>query len=253
MQLRRFENKVALITGAGGGIGRATSLAFSREGASVVVVDFNAETAAETVRLIEAEGGTALQLAVDIGNEAQVKGMVEQTIAKFGKLDIAFNNAAVDVHSTLLTDTTEAIWDRVIDTNLKGTFFCLKHEIIAMTARGGGAIINTSSLAAITTAPGIPAYTASKHGVVGLTRASALESIKQGVRINAVCPGAVLTPLLESHLKIPGMKEHIEAQHPIGRWAQPEEIANVVMFLASDHASFIVGQPIIIDGGATIL
>jgi NAD(P)-dependent dehydrogenase (short-subunit alcohol dehydrogenase family) len=253
MQLRRFENKVALITGAGGGIGRAASLAFSREGASVVVVDFSAETAAETIRLIEAEGGTALQLTVDIRDEAQVKGMVEQTIAKFGKLDIAFNNAAVDVHSTLLINTTEAVWDRVIDTNLKGTFYCLKHEIIAMTAHGGGAIINTSSLAALTTTPGIPAYTASKHGVVGLTRSAALESIKQGVRINAVLPGATLTPLLASHLEKPGMKEFIENQHPIGRWAQPEEIANVVMFLASDHASFIVGQSIVVDGGATIL
>ena len=253
MSLNRFVDKVVLITGAGGGIGRATSLAFAREGAKIVVVDFNAETAAETVRLIEAEGGTAILLKVDISDESQVKGMVEQTIAQFGKLDVAFNNAAVDVHSTMLVDTSEQIWDRVIDTNLKGTFFCLKYQIPAMTAQGGGAIINTSSLAAVTTAPGIPAYTASKHGVVGLTKASALESIKQGVRINAVLPGAVLTPLLESHLKIPGMKEHIENQHPIGRWAYPEEIANVVMFLASDHASFIVGQPIVVDGGATIL
>ncbi len=253
MQLRRFKNKVALITGAGGGIGRATALAFSREGASVAVVDYNAESAAETVRLIEAEGGKALQLVIDIKDEAQVKGMVKDTVAKFGALHIAFNNAGLDMPGIPLVEFTEANWDRIIDTNLKGMFFCLKHEIIAMTAQGCGAIVNMSSLAGVLTGHGIPVYTASKHGVIGLTRAAALESIKQGVRINAVCPAAVMTPLLEQHMKNPGFADMLRAQHPIGRWAEPEEIANVVMFLASDHASFIVGQPIVVDGGVTLV
>ena len=253
MQIKRFENKVALATGAGSGIGRATALAFAREGAAVAVVDYNAAGAHETVRLIEAEGGQALALVVDIKDEAQVKSMVAQTIEKFGALHIAFNNAALDIPGIPLVEFTEENWDRIVDTNLKGTFFCLKHEIIAMTAQGGGAIINTSSLAGIVTGHGIPVYTASKHGVVGLTRAAALESIKQGVRINAICPAAVMTPLLQQHMDRPGFADMIRAQHPIGRWAEPEEIANVVLFLASDHASFIVGQPIVIDGGVTIL
>ena len=253
MQLKRFENKVALVTGAGSGIGRATALAFAREGAKVAVADYNAAGAAETVRLIEAEGGTALAQHVDIKDEAQVQAMVAQIIATYGRLDCALNNAALDMPGIPLVEFTESNWDRIIDTNLKGTFFCLKHEIKAMAAQGGGAIVNMASLAGVVTGMGIPVYTASKHGVVGLTKAAALESIKQGVRINSICPAAVMTPLLEQHMDRPGFKEMLCNQHPIGRWAEPEEIANVALFLLSDHASFIVGQPIIVDGGVTLV
>ena len=250
MNLRRFENKVALVTGAGGGIGRTACLALAAEGAKVVAVDYNRASADETQRLVEAAGGEVLVLATDISDEAQVERMVADTLARFGRLDVAFNNAAVDVFGTMLVDTTEAVWDRVIDTNLKGTFNCLKHEIMAL---GGGAIVNTSSTAGILSAPGIPAYTASKHGLIGLTKSAALESIKQGVRVNAICPGATLTPLLAEHLKHPGVEAEIRAKHPIGRWAEPEEMVNVVLFLLSDHASFIVGQAIVADGGQSIL
>lgn len=253
MQLRRFVDKIALVTGAGGGIGRATSLAFSREGAKVAVVDFNDETAAETVRLIEAEGGQALKLVVDIRNEDQVENMVKQTIDKFGRLDCAFNNAAMDQKRVNTWEMSEEYYDQILDTNLKGTFFCLKHEINAMTAQDGGAIVNTSSIAGITTTYGIPAYTASKHGVLGLTKSSALEAIKSNIRVNAICPGATLTPLLKELMKNPEDAEFIANEHPIGRVAQPEEMANVVLFLMSDHASFIVGQAIVADGGKTIL
>lgn len=253
MLVKRFIEKVAIVTGGASGIGRATALAFAREGAKVVVADFNLNGANETVKLIEAENGIASAVLVDISKEDQVAAMVKTTLERYGKLDIAFNNAAIDMPGIPLTEVTEANWHKIHDVNLKGTFLCLKHEIKTMIELGGGAIVNTSSLAGIITGHGIGTYTASKHGVVGLTKSAALESIKHGVRINAICPAAVMTPLLMQHMDKPGFEEHVRAQHPIGRWGEPEEIANVVLFLASDHASFIVGQPIIIDGGVTIL
>jgi NAD(P)-dependent dehydrogenase (short-subunit alcohol dehydrogenase family) len=248
----RFVGKVALITGAGGGIGRATALAFAAEGARVVVADWNEATATATAEAVRSARGEALFVRVDVSDEAQVAAMVAQTLAKFGRLDVAFNNAGVDLHGPSITELDEKSWDRVLDINLKGVWLCLKHEIPAMLERGG-AIVNMASVGGVVAAPGLGAYIAAKHGVVGLTRTAALEFIGRGIRINALCPGATKTPLLDDWLSTPGVAEAIRKQHPIGRWAKPEEIARAVLFLASEDASFIVGLPLVVDGGVTCL
>lgn len=250
---KRFSGKSVMITGAGGGIGRATALAFSRAGARVAVLDYNSENAEETTRQISVIGGKALTITVDITSESAVAAAVAQVVELFGRLDVAVNTAAVDVHSVPLAEVTEAIWDRVLDTNLKGLFFCLKYQAPAILAAGGGTIVNFSSMAGLLAGkPGISAYASSKHGVIGLTRNAALEYISRGVRINAICPGAVKTPLLDSHLATEGEAEAIRRSHPIGRWAEPEEIASAALFLASEESSFIVGQALVVDGGLSL-
>jgi NAD(P)-dependent dehydrogenase (short-subunit alcohol dehydrogenase family) len=248
---KRFAGRVALVTGGGGGMGRATSLAFAREGAQVVVADFNEQTAQETVKQVRAGGGIAEAVVVDVSSEASVKSMVAQAVSAFGKLDIAFNNAGIHVIGIPLAEVEEASWNKVIDTNLKGVFLCMKHEIPEMIKAGGGAIVNTSSIGGVTAAPGISAYAAAKHGVVGITRAAALDYIGKNIRINCVLPGATYTAMLQDWLHDPVVIEGIKKQHPIGRWAQPEEIASAVLFLASSEASFIVGHPLLVDGGLT--
>jgi NAD(P)-dependent dehydrogenase (short-subunit alcohol dehydrogenase family) len=248
---KRFAGRVALVTGGGGGMGRATSLAFAREGAQVVVADFNEQTAQETVNQVRAGGGIAEAVVVDVTSEASVKSMVARAISAFGKLDIAFNNAGIHVIGIPLAEVEEASWNKVIDTNLKGVFLCMKHEIPEMIKAGGGAIVNTSSIGGVTAAPGISAYAAAKHGVVGITRAAALDYIGKNIRINCVLPGATYTAMLQDWLHDPVVVEGIKKQHPIGRWAQPEEIASAVLFLASSEASFIVGHPLLVDGGIT--
>jgi NAD(P)-dependent dehydrogenase (short-subunit alcohol dehydrogenase family) len=248
---KRFAGRVALVTGGGGGMGRATSLAFAREGAQVVVADFNEQTAQETVNQVRAGGGIAEAVVVDVTSEASVKSMVARAVSAFGKLDIAFNNAGIHVIGIPLAEVEEASWNKVIDTNLKGVFLCMKHEIPEMIKAGGGAIVNTSSIGGVTAAPGISAYAAAKHGVVGITRAAALDYIGKNIRINCVLPGATYTAMLQDWLHDPIVAEGIKKQHPIGRWAQPEEIASAVLFLASSEASFIVGHPLLVDGGLT--
>jgi len=248
---KRFAGRVALVTGGGGGMGRATSLAFAREGAQVVVADFNEQTAQETVNQVRAGGGIAEAVVVDVTSEASVKSMVARAVSAFGKLDIAFNNAGIHVIGIPLAEVEEASWNKVIDTNLKGVFLCMKHEIPEMIKAGGGAIVNTSSIGGVTAAPGISAYAAAKHGVVGITRAAALDYIGKNIRINCVLPGATYTAMLQDWLHDAVVAEGIKKQHPIGRWAQPEEIASAVLFLASSEASFIVGHPLLVDGGLT--
>jgi len=248
----RFQGKVALVTGAGGGIGRATSIAFAREGAKVGCADLDLAAAQATAAMIVEAGGEAMPIQVDVSCSASVQAMVAATTARWGRLDVAFNNAGVDLHGPLVTELDEEVWDRIIDVNLKGVFLSMKHEIPAMLESGGGAIVNTSSVAGVLGgAPGLSAYVASKHGVVGLTRNAALEFISKGIRINAVLPGAVHTPILDVWLANPGMADAIRQQHPIGRWAEPEEIARTVLFLASEDSSFVVGLPLIVDGGVT--
>jgi NAD(P)-dependent dehydrogenase (short-subunit alcohol dehydrogenase family) len=245
----RFSGKVALVTGGGGGMGRATSLAFAREGAQVLVADINETAAHETVAQVTAAGGTAAAVAVDVSSASSVQHMVARAVATFGKLDIAFNNAGIHVIGVPLAELDESAWDKVININLKGVFLCMKYEIPAMIKAGGGAIVNTSSIGGVVAAPGISAYAASKHGVVGVTRAAALDYIQAGIRINCVLPGATYTAMLQDWLHDPAVVEGIKRQHPIGRWARPEEIAQAVLFLASDDASFIVGHPLLVDGG----
>lgn len=246
--------KVALVTGGSTGIGRASCLAFAREGAKVVVADVNAEAGETTVRLIRVAGGEAVFVRADVSVDDEVGAMVRTAVATYGRLDCAFNNAGI---AGAIGASTHAYpddaWDLVIGVNLKGVWLCMKHEIPQMLAQGGGAIVNTASIWGLVGAPGAAAYVASKHGVVGLTRAAALEYAPQGLRINAVNPGTIRTPILDPFIAAePAFEPMMVARHPIGRIGLPEEVAEAVVWLCSDAASFVVGQSLPVDGGYTI-
>lgn len=246
----QFEGKVALVTGGGMGIGRATALAFAKEGAKVVIGDILVDAGQETVSMIEEAGGTATFIKADVSKADDVKAMVDKTIETHGRLDFAHNNAGIEGDHGSLVDCTEENWNRTIDINLKGVWLCMKYEIPHMLENGGGAIVNTASVAGLVAGEGLPAYFASKHGVVGLTRAAALENAKAGIRVNAVCPGAIRTPMIARIIEAqPEMGEAMASMHPVGRIGEPEEIAAVVVWLCSDAASFVTGHPMAIDGG----
>lgn len=247
---RSHNGMVALITGASSGIGRATALAFAREGASVGVVDVLPEGANETVKMIEEAGGRALFIKCDVSQDDQVRAAVGKTIETFGRLDYAFNNAGIEGSVGSTADCTDENWNRVIDINLKGVWLCMKYQIPPMLKQGGGAIVNCSSVAGLTGFEGIPAYVASKHGVVGLTRAAALEYAKSDIRVNVVCPGVIQTPMVErfTHGEARIQKELAEGE-PVGRVGRPEEVAEAVLWLCSDAASFVTGHPMAVDGG----
>jgi NAD(P)-dependent dehydrogenase (short-subunit alcohol dehydrogenase family) len=247
----RFVDRSVLVTGAGSGIGRATAQLFAAEGARVVAVDQNEADAEKTVALIKEGGGDALAFAADISREADCRRMVERAVAAYGKLNVAFNNAGVGASGFAVADEEEIAFSRLIDVNLKGVFLSMKYEIPAMLAVGGGAIVNTASVAGLVGERGIGAYSASKHGVVGLTRTAALDYIGRNIRINAVCPGATRTRILADWFQDPKVEAFILSRHPIGRIAEPEEIGRAVLFLASDDASFVVGQALAVDGGLT--
>jgi NAD(P)-dependent dehydrogenase (short-subunit alcohol dehydrogenase family) len=247
----RFAGRGILVTGAGSGIGRAAAQLFANEGGRVVVVDQDENEAQATVTSIRQAGGEALAIGADVSREADCHGMVERALAAYGRLHVAFNNAGIGASGFAVADEEEVTWSRLIDVNLKGIFLGMKYEIPAMVGAGGGAIVNTASVAGLVGERGIGAYSASKHGVVGLTRTAALDYIGQGVRINAVCPGATRTRILASWFQDPKVESFILSRHPIGRIAEPEEIARAVLFLASDDASFIVGQALAVDGGLT--
>jgi NAD(P)-dependent dehydrogenase (short-subunit alcohol dehydrogenase family) len=247
----RFIDRCVLVTGAGSGIGRATAQLFAAEGARVAAVDQNGGDAEKTVALIKDAGGEALAIAADVSREADCRGMVERVTAAYGKLNVAFNNAGVGASGFAVADEEEIAFSRLIDVNLKGVFLSMKYEIPAMLAGGGGAIVNTASVAGLVGERGIGAYSASKHGVVGLTRTAALDYIGRGIRINAVCPGATRTRILADWFQDPKVEAFILSRHPIGRIAEPEEIGRAVLFLASDDASFVVGQALAVDGGLT--
>jgi NAD(P)-dependent dehydrogenase (short-subunit alcohol dehydrogenase family) len=247
----RFAGRGILVTGAGSGIGRAAAQLFADEGGRVVVVDQDENEAQATVTSIRQAGGEALAIGADVSREADCRGMVERALAAYGRLHVAFNNAGIGASGFAVADEEEVTWSRLIDVNLKGIFLGMKYEIPAMVGAGGGAIVNTASVAGLVGERGIGAYSASKHGVVGLTRTAALDYIGQGVRINAVCPGATRTRILASWFQDPKVESFILSRDPIGRIAEPEEIARAVLFLASDDASFIVGQALAVDGGLT--
>lgn len=249
-QLLDFTDKVVLITGGATGIGRATALAFSRQGAKVVIGDVD-ERAAETVELVTAAGGTATFVRTDVTKDDQVQNLVATAVSTYGGLDVAFNNAGVLPPTGPLLAQTEADWDRVIDVDLKGVFLSLKHEIGYMVEHGGGAIINTASVAGLIADPGMSPYVAAKHGVVGLTKAAALDYASAGVRVNALAPGLVATGMTKGWLDDPAMRDVVVAGSQLGRPAEPEEMTGMVLYLASPLASFATGGVYVVDGGQT--
>jgi NAD(P)-dependent dehydrogenase (short-subunit alcohol dehydrogenase family) len=242
-----LRGRAGLVTGGAGGIGRATALALAREGASLVVADVDEDGGRETVRLIEQEGAEALFVRCDVSHAADTQALVARTVEAFQRLDFAHNNAGVGEGGAFTADTDEAHFDRAIAVNLKGVWLCLKAELPEMVARGGGAIVNTSSVAGLVGAPGIAAYSASKHGVLGLTKSAALEYADQGVRVNAVCPAATRTAMWEA--LDAGKREDLLALQAQRRAAEPSEIGAVVVWLCSDLASYVTGAAIPVDGG----
>lgn len=250
--MRLLEGKSALITGAAGGIGRAAALTFVREGARVAVSDLTAGGVEETAELVREIGGEAEVIVADVTKEHDVMRMVEKVVATFGKLDCAFNNAGmngaqVGVYGRKTADWTEEAFDRLFAVNVKGVFLCMKHEILQMQKQGGGAIVNAGSIAGLVGRPTSAGYVASKHGVVGLTKTAALEYAESGIRINAVCPGVILTPMTAERMQ--RNPEATIAQIPLRRVGQPEEIANMVAWCCSDRASYVTGAAYNVDGG----
>ncbi len=246
----RLDNKIALVTGAGSGIGRATALVFAREGAKVMVADIVVEGGQETVQQIEAAGGEAIFVKADVSQAADVEALIMKTVETYGRLDCAFNNAGIEGGVKPTIDCTEEEFDRTIAVNLTGVWLCMKYEIQQMLSQGGGTIVNTASAAGLVGFPGLPDYVASKHGVVGLTKTAALEYAKSGIRVNAVCPGVIQTPMVERGAQLsPGFDELAVSMEPVGRFGQPSEVGEAVVWLCSDAASFVTGIPMQVDGG----
>lgn len=243
-----FTNKVVIVTGGVSGIGRAAALAFAKRGAKVAVADWTENQ--ETVELITASGGEAIFIKCDVSKADDVKAMVDKTVATFGRLDYAFNNAGIEGATAPTKDCTEENWDKTIGVNLKGIWLCMKYEIPEILKQGKGAIVNCASVAGLVGFGGLPAYVASKHGVVGLTKTAALECAQLGIRVNAVCPGVIQTPMID---RLTGTNKEAIDQftklEPVGRFGQPEEIANAVVWLCSDKASFVTGHAMAVDGG----
>lgn len=255
MSTKRFSEKVVIITGASSGIGRATAVAFGKEGATVVVAARRREQSEETVRLVEAVGGRAQFVETDVTKAGDVERMVAAAVSAYGRVDIAFNNAGGAESPLPFIEQPESAFDQVMDVAVKGTWLCMKAEIAAMLRNGfdGGVIVNMSSIAGVVGVPGAPIYTASKHAVLGLTKATALEHARSGIRINAICPGAVETEVLVAYFEQnPVVKTGMAARHPLGRLASPEEVAAAVLWLSSAESSFMTGQALMLDGGYTI-
>ncbi len=247
-----FDGKVALVTGGATGIGRAAVLRYTEEGAKVVVADVNVDEGRQTIELAQQAGGEGLFIDADMTTSADIENMVSRTVSEFGRLDVAFNNAGTPGGFTNVVDCTEEEWDRVMSLNLKSIFLCMKHEIPAMIAAGGGAIVNTASATVNAPSRRMASYVASKHGVVGLTRSAAKDFADQNIRVNVLLPGKTLTPMLQqgaaAHHK--PVQEFLHA--PMQRHGKPEEQADVVIWLSSDQASFVTGESVAVDGGSSL-
>ena len=243
-----FEDKVALVTGGAFGIGKATAIAFAQRGAKVVVADWIEDL--ETVDTIKKAGGTALFVKCDVSDTGDVASMVHKTIEQFGSLDYAVNNAGIEGETAPAHECSETNWDKVLGINLKGVWLCMKHEIPIMLNQGKGSIVNVASIAGLVGFPGLPAYVASKHAVIGLTKTAALENAKLNIRINAVCPGVIKTPMVD---RVTGKDKTVEKAYedmePVGRMGQPEEVAEAIIWLCSDASSFVTGESMAVDGG----
>lgn len=245
-----FENKVAIVTGGSFGISRAAAIAFVQRGAKVVIADWVEN--AETFAIINSLNGNAGFIKCDVSDETDVKRMLEYCIATYGRLDFAFNNAGIEGASAITHECSVENWERTININLKGVWLCMKYELPYMLKQGKGVIVNNASIAGLVGFPGIPAYVASKHGIVGLTKNTALEYAKQNIRVNAVCPGVIKTPMIDRFTgKDKEVEKQFAGQEPIGRLGLPEEVADVVMWLCSDASSFVTGNALPVDGGWT--
>jgi NAD(P)-dependent dehydrogenase (short-subunit alcohol dehydrogenase family) len=250
---KKFGGKAAFITGGGTGIGRATALAFAREGASVAVVGHTPENVEEVASLIEQQGGRAIAITCDVSEADQVKAAVERTVEVFGRLDFAFNNAGIEQPVKPLDQVSDEEFDRLMDVDLRGVFLCMKHEVAPMLKQGGGVIINTGSGASVMGIAGQAAYCAAKFGLIGLTKAAALDFAGSNIRVNVVCPGYVDTPMMKRFTgDTPQGRQEVIGNVPAGRPASPEEIAGTVLWLCSDAAAYVVGHALVIDGGQTI-
>ena len=245
-----LEGKVALVTGGGSGIGRASAMTFAREGARVVVADVAVEGGEETVRIIQDAGGEGIFVRADVSKAGEVEALINRAVETYSRLDCAQNNAGIEQVPVRIHEYPEEVWDRLISINLKGVWLCMKYEIAQMLKQGGGAIVNTSSVAGLVGFRGISAYVASKHGVNGLTKSASLEYAQEGIRINAVCPGFIQTPLLERYVNNdPELEAQLVQLEPVGRIGTPEEVAEAVVWLSSDAASFVTGHTMTVDGG----
>lgn len=246
-----FSGQVALVTGGGAGIGRATALAFAGEGLKVVVADRDVAGGEATVALIREAGGQALFLACDVTREREVQALHEQVIKAYDRLDYAFNNAGIEIEKGRLAEGSEAEFDAIMGVNVKGVWLCMKYQLPLMLAAGGGAIVNTASVAGLGAAPKMSIYSASKHAVIGLTKSAAIEYAKKGIRVNAVCPAVIDTDMFRRAYEAdPRKAEFAAAMHPVGRIGKVEEIASAVLYLCSDGAAFTTGHSLAVDGGA---
>ena len=248
----RFDDKVVLVTGGGGGIGRASALAFARAGAQVAVTDRDAQAGEETVRQVQALGAQALFIQADVTQATQVQAMVAQVVAHFGRLDCAFNNAGIEEEHMRLADCDESIFDRIMAVNVKGVWLCMKYQLAHMAQNGGGSIVNTASVAGLIGAPKMAAYSASKHAVIGLTKSAAVEYGRKKIRVNAVCPAVINTEMYVRAVQAdPKIGPAITQAHPVGRIGEADEVAAAVVWLSSDAASFVTGLAHTVDGGLT--
>ncbi len=245
---------MVLITGAGNGIGRATALAFAQKGASVVVADICRQDGEETASLILKAGGIATFMLCDVTKDQDVQTLIDGTLATYGKLDIAFNNAGIEIEQSKLADGEDAIYDKIMDVNVKGVWRCMKYQIPAMLKQPTSAIVNTASIAALGAAPKMSIYSASKHAVIGLTKSASIEYGKKGLRVNAVCPAVIDTEMFKRATQNDPQKEqYVKSLHPVGRIGQPEEVAAAVLYLCSELAGFTTGVALPVDGGATAI